>query len=314
MRLVANHCAEEERHYLREICRRDPRMEFYALPDAGRMVHHEVALNHLQTLETGAKFCFLDSDLFAAGAFLEHCRPLFDDYAGVFAGAPVWCLAAEQTMPDDGAIMAGEYHRTAGGRCLGGTFFAVYDNRLLTDFRREHGFLFERGYWRQLSGGLQKHLSGLGLQKDFYDTGKLLNIFLGAQGKRLIFSDTETLCHLGGVSYVRLKRLRAAEERARKITTLRWRPWRAAPVLYRRVWRELQMRLRPRVFDKAGKLSFSVRRDLYSFYFADLLTALHEGADLPPLPKCGVPEIEARITKVTHQLASVYRDFQTYIP
>ncbi len=307
LRLVANHCPEEEQRYLREICRRNPRLEFYALPDTGRMVHHEIALNHLQTLETSEKFCFLDSDIFANGPFLPHFRPLWKNYAGVFAGAPVWCLFEEQTLPDESDIMAGEYHRAADGRCLGGTYFAIYDNALLMDFRREHGFLFERGYWRHLSVSLQKQLSGLGLVKDFYDTGKLLNIFLSEQGERLIFRDTETLCHLGGVSYVRLKRARAAEERAHKITTLWRQPWHFGPLLYRRARRGLQMRLRPGVFDKAGKLPFSRRRDLYSFYFADVLDALREGAELPSLPKCGVPEIERRISIAARQLTENYR-------
>ena len=310
LRLVANHCADEERRYLREVCRRDPRLEFYALPDAGRLVHHETALNHLQTLETGGKFCFLDSDIFAAGAFLQHFRPLLNDYAGVFAVAPVWLRPDEQTLPDSGAIMAGEYHRAADGRCLGGTFFAIYDNQLLTDFRRARGFLFERGYWRQLPESLRKHLNRLRLRKEFYDTGKLLNIFLAEAGERLIFSDTDALCHLGGVSYVRLKRMRAAEEQARKITSLWRKPWQAAPLLYRRTRRELQMRLRPGVFDKAGKLPFSVRRDLYSFYFADVLAALHEGAEMPPPPKRGSTHLEARVKLATRQLAEARRAYE----
>ncbi len=307
LRLVANHCPKAEQNYLREICRRDPRLEFYALPETGRMVHHEIALNHLQTLTKSTKFCFLDSDIFANGPFLGHFRPLWTDYAGVFAGAPVWCLSEEQTLPDESDIMAGEYHRATDGRCLGGTYFAIYDNALLTDFRRERGFLFERGYRRHLTAPLQKHLSEMGLGKDFYDTGKLLNIFLAEQGERLIFNDTETLCHLGGVSYVRLKRTRAEEERADKITTLWRKPWLSGPLLYRRARRELQMRLRPGVFDKAGKLPFSRRRDLYSFYFADVLAALHQGVALPPLPKCGVSLIETRINDATQQLVEVYR-------
>lgn len=309
LRLVANHCPEDEQRYLREICRRDSRLEYYALPDAGRMVHHEIALNHLQALTTGDKFCFLDSDIFAAGAFLAHFRRLWDDHAGVFAGAPVWCLAEEQVLPPDGVIMAGEYHRAADGRCLGGTYFAIYDNRALTGFRRAHGFLFERGYWRHLAAQRQHQLETLGLRQDFYDTGKLLNIFLTEQGRPLIFSETDTLHHLGGVSYVPLKRTRAAEDRAQKVTAL-WRaPWRAAPLLYRRTRRAVQRSLRPGVFDKAGKLSFSVRRDLYSFYFSDVLAALHAGTPLPPLPVCGVTAIEQRIAATTKQLAALHQEF-----
>lgn len=176
--------------------------------------------------------------------------------------------------------------------------------------RRIRSLRVRLGARQQLSEPVRKRLAALGLLTDFYDTGKLLNIFLSELGERLIFRDTTTLCHLGGVSHVREKRQRAAAARAHKLTVLRRKPWQVAPLMYRRACRAWQMRRRPDVFDQSGKLSFSMRRDVYSFYFADVLAALHAGALLPPLPKCGISDLEARIKVVTQQLAEAYQAFR----
>jgi len=198
-RLISNGCGPDEARLLRDFCGCSPRMEFLALPYGG-MVSHGRALSCLQSQERSAYFCFMDSDILATGQFLNEFVPCVDQYAGVFSCPPVWCTAEDQVLSPTFQRMAGRYNWTESGVCLGSSYFAIYDNRVLTSLFRSTGIDFRRYLWDELSLAQCSELAGMGLKMDLYDTGKVVNLLLLCRGHELVFKESPTLKHVGGIS------------------------------------------------------------------------------------------------------------------
>lgn len=291
-RLAANGCSPAEEDDLRTFCRQSPRLEYYRLP-TDKVIVHGRALNHLQQMTQTDKFCFMDSDIYATGEFLSQFRPFFPDHVAVFSCSPVWCRATDQVNLADNPILAGEFNRTADGRWLGNTYFAIYDNAVLTDFRQRTGIGLEGKMWPKLPPWQQQRLRACGLQKELYDTAKVLNILLQAEGHQLLVSESAALQHLGGVSIVPIERRRPRQP---LLHTLYQRLTRKAYIYWRRL-RQPHYR----------RFDFGKGRAAYKVYFHDLLVALHEKRMLPTQPSVGEPEIEKRISTVTEQLQTLHQ-------
>ena len=295
-RLVANGCSLAEEHALRAFCGQNPRLEFYRLP-TDRVIEHGVALNQLQRLTQSDKFCFMDSDIYASAEFMNQFLLACPQHAGIFSCSPVWCKAEEQELASRNPIMAGEFNRTEQGLCLGNTYFALYDQQLLTEFRQRMGIGFERLRWAEIATIQQKQLRALKVQKEFYDTGKLLNIFLQQQGYSLCVLESSTVHHLGGVSIVPIQRENS--EAAMAKTTKR--------IFFENLWEHTKLRLRRLWQPDYYCFGFSQRRATYKIYFHDLLVALAENDALPVMPKTGEPEMEERIMLATQQIQELYQ-------
>jgi len=308
-RLVANGCQQHERQHLRQLCAQRPRLEFVELP-TGQLMEHGLALDYLQTLNREEFFCFMDSDIYATGEFLSEFTPHLRRHVGIFSCSPIWCRAEERILPATERYMAGRYNQSATGLCLGGTFFAIYDNRTLTYFRQSTGIGFERYRWQDIPVAYQDLLRTMGLQKEWYDTGKVLNLGLLRQGQSLAFVDSRRLYHLGGLSELAVQSLSPGQPRhlrgsapnspeplSRKLRR-KLKPLLAAhfPALYERL---VAARLHPSPMAK--------RRFVYSSYFAYLLTALSKNTALPVLPVRGEPDIEQRIAAATAQIIELHR-------
>ncbi len=300
-RLVANGCSPEEEYALRDFCQQDVRLEFYRLPTK-QVLEHGLALNHLQSLTQSAEFCFMDSDIYATGEFISQFLPLRTDHAAVFSCSPVWCKAEDSVQRADNPIIAGEFNCTDNGRCLGNTYFAIYENALLTSFRQKHGIGFDRLTWQQLPRRLQQPLRAHHLQKEYYDTGKVLNLLLQDEGHQLIVREIETLQHLGGVSIVPIQRRDAAKQQQQPWPqTLGQKLLRATAIRLRRIWQ-------PGYYH----FTFSKRRAAYKIYFHDLLVALHEHKTPPPLPQIDDPTVEARVEIVRQQIIQLLEQRKSY--
>jgi hypothetical protein len=198
-RLVSNGCRPEERDLLKAICNKDTRLEFLDLPTQGVMPHGE-ALTWLQQLEDAAYFCYMDTDIFARGDFWAEFAPLLGEYDALFSAPPLWCPAHGRRMTPDWRWMCGQHAESSTGLCLGSSFFGIYDNQVLSTFIHETGITFQPYDWGQLPRWVQTELERFGLKMDFYDTGKVLNILLQSRGHKLLFRDTELLCHVGGMA------------------------------------------------------------------------------------------------------------------
>lgn len=295
-RLVANGCSQEEAHELQRFCRQSTRLAFYRLPTS-KIMPHGLALNHLHDLSQEEKFCFMDSDIYASAEFMNQFLSVCQQDTGVFSCSPIWCKAEEQVLSSRNPIMAGEFNRTAHGLCLGNTYFALYNHQRLTRFRQQMGIGFERLLWREIATIHQQHLRKLNLQKEFYDTGKLLNIFLQQQGDSLCVLESNAVHHLGGVSIVPIQRQQAAERMASGATHH----------FLQNLIQGTKHRLRRLWQPEYYRFGFSQRRGLYKVYFHDLLVALRENGPLPEMPRTGEPEMEERIGTATQQMRSLYQ-------
>ncbi|MCX7670340.1 MAG: glycosyltransferase [Anaerolineae bacterium] len=300
-RLVSNGCSPAEQRLLQAYCRSDPRLEYLALPTV-QPLYHSHALNYLQAICREDAFCFMDSDIFACGPFLENVDSLHLAYAGVFAGAPFWLLPEDQVMPAHVNVATGEHSRTYTGLPLGVSFLAVYDNRLLASFIRRTGLGFQICDWGDLPPWLQTWCAARGMVGYWFDTGKALNLGLQAHGHQLIVLDSPNLIHLGGISFIAKRRYYDMQKsRALWVGGLYYRA------------RELYIRLRRRMQNdpvfRSARLPFLRRRRRYGSYFADLLEAEIRGRRPPALPAEDHPLIRQRAQFAAEEISRLLRRF-----
>jgi hypothetical protein len=308
-RLVANACSPEEVRLLQELCRKSSQLEFLALPSKTIMLHSEV-LSYLQTLEQSDYFCFMDSDILATGDFVSEMCPYFDHYAGVFSATPIWCSEEEQILPEGFPRMPGHFNRTSDGICIGSTYFAMYDNTALSQLIQSTGIGFRRYRWEEIPSSYQNQVSQAGLKKTHYDTGKLLNVLLVAQGKRLTYVDSPFLQHIGGVSAREalqrgLRHERNPQSNARRAFA------RAKRFTRRLLGMESAERTGTAVTDAERAEFFRRRQKRWptATYFSELFQALFEHQPLPFLPDIGDPQVETRIESVSAKIVALYQEF-----
>jgi hypothetical protein len=208
VRLVSNGCSADEDQILASMALADHRLSFCKI-ETKRALDHGVVLSMLQKDETSPVFAFMDSDIFATGDFLDEFNWSPTDSAAVFSCPPAWSNAELEQLPDGYGILSGVYSQMHDGFDVGSSFFAMYDNELLTRCMNETGLTFKPYMWDQLPPELQSEMTATGKRMAFYDTGKLLNIVLQLRyGAEIEFRRSDSLEHLGGISGFKLARAR----------------------------------------------------------------------------------------------------------
>jgi len=298
-RLVANGCSPAEIELLQAYSHTHHRLEFAQIPTTRPLAHHD-ALNYLQAENREAFFCFMDSDILATGPFMDIIPSCLATHVGLFAGAPLWCRPSDQVFHPEMDVICGEHDRTASGLPLGGTFFAVYNQRVLTDYIRNSGFGFELRSWSHVPATLQPWCAARGLAgpRHFFDTGKVLNLGLLQVGHSLALFESPQLCHLGGLSFI-AKRNWYIEQKG--IHGLRGTLYRAV----RSGYIELRRRIIDDPVNRSRKLPFGTRRRRYGPYFTALLTAAIERKPLPPLPDEDDPDVRRRAKVAMEQILAI---------
>jgi hypothetical protein len=301
-RLVANGCSLEETRLLQKFCAKAPRFEFLALPVKTTLPHGQ-ALSYLQSQERSDTFCFMDSDILATEEFLGELAPCLGQYAGVFSGSPVWLKDEEKVIPAAFQEMAGRYSRTDENICLGSSYFAMYDNRALTQAIRSTGIGFNRYEWADIPAAYQDRLAQMGLRKAGYDTGKLLNLLLLNQGERLLFKESLALQHIGGISSVAADYSSPAFQV--RVFFSQLAPFKRLPMPRLGSWNTgvstaelLAMREIRRKKTKTCR------------YVGKLLRALFQERPLPARPNFDDPQINERIERLTAHVIALYREFR----
>ena len=283
-RLVTNGCSAKKTAWLREFCSQYDRLEFLVLPTQETAPHGE-ALSYLQTLEQSDHFCFMDSDVLTTADSLRASLPHLDGCAACFSGSPIYSSAEDQILPAAFQRMVGRHTYSDQGLCLGNSFFAIYDNRILNEVIRSTGIDFRRRLWSDVSHNVQEQIAALNLRKQSYDTGKSLNLLLIARGEELLYEETPTLQHLGGISLM----IRRSQKR-----------W---PFNVRGIARRLPGPARPWLLNKLGppnwagddsniaqaeimdSVAWRKKKRKCSRYFTSLLRALFAEQALPSAPR-----------------------------
>ena len=307
-RLVANGCSPEEKRLLKEFCRGNPRLEFLAIPNK-TMMRHGQALSYLQKLERSETFCFMDSDILVTGDFMNEFTPYLGQYTGIFSGSPLWCLDEEQILLEIGSrVASGWQNRTDTGLCLGSSYFAIYDNRILTQFIQSTGIDFRIYRWQDIPVQWHSRIAELGLKKLGYDTGKVLNILLLAQGERLCFVESSTIQHIGGISTY------AADESGSLHKRFFRKFNRSAKLAYRRAKRKCKnriMQVAETQVPKTQNIGLIARRwKPTGRYFTQVLQALFEDRSLPAKTDIDESEIEERIELAAANIEALYEEFR----
>jgi hypothetical protein len=232
----------------------------------------------------------MDSDIFATGDFLSLIEPLLEKYIGVFSCLPLW--TNQFILKNTARGIGGDVIITENGLNLGTSFFAIYNNEVLSEFMKTSDVGFRPIVWQEIPPQHQPILRDLGLQKRLYDTGKLLNILLQTEHHEIFFLETDRLHHIGGLSaHVSKKYLSE-----RKHVEL----------------------LRPENQDKSLEDLSSIKPEEFlvkdrirvSFYFAKLLDTLFKGERLPQQILVGNQEIDERVAHVVLQLVDLYAEFK----
>lgn len=307
-RLVANGCLPPERTYLRRFCEQSDRLTFWTIPAKGALPH-DAALNYLQGLTDADHFCFMDSDILAVDAFMPPVVSGLTTHAAVFSGETLWLNKTDATMPAAFRIMSGLHHFSDSGMCLGSSYFAVYDNRILTDFIQDTGIGFDTFRWSEIPGAYQDQLQDMGLKKDSYDTGKVLNLLLQHRGHACLHSDIPELCHLGGVSFVPSYETAVRSRKSRLADRFAVGPLKTGWTAYRRKSAYKAYEHLPAAEYKAVVSQRRDRRDPVRRYFFQLLRALFEDKSPPERPVLGDAEIDGRIEQATMQINALYQEY-----
>lgn len=315
-RIISNGCAADERRMLEDFCRNDSRLEYLLVNESG-MLEHGLVLDQLQELNTGDWFCFMDSDILAVGPYMEQLREQLAHCDVFSSGHPLWHADEDILLPVSFQRLQGSYFATEDGKSLGGTYFAIYYNPLLTQIRSSTGVGFRFYRWDEVAQEHRQTLRRIGLDKLDYDTGKLLMALMLAAGARFRSADINEIRHLGGFS------ARAGDEPAHyyrgrldRIACRLLGGLLATPLLYLAdTWYGIRWPSPGLTPEQDRQLTSRERRVMQSRdrkrrntarYFKNVMRALRSGVPLPPVPKLGHRPAEMRLQTTAQQIAELY--------
>jgi hypothetical protein len=270
--LVANACTPGERGFLSRLAQRHERLHYRELP-ATEPLRHGAVLHHLLEAEDGTRFCFLDNDILADGEFLSPLVGAAQNYSGVFACPPVWTDPADRVHHSDWRRLGGRYHVTDSGLVVGVTHLAIYDIAPLREVLQSGG-RFEKAQWAGLAPAAQADLAKLGMKKDGYDTGKVVNLMLAARGYRLLHLDVPSLHHVGGFDSVISQMTGQEDLAARRAAKLANVP----------------------ADERHQIMTRLVRQEVTATYVDGLLRHLFDGSEAPSPPRTGDDALDGRLS------------------
>lgn len=199
-RLVSNKLDFGERAELENLCGSSDRFEYYFYEPpykSPKVAPHGEVLSALERANKDEFFCFMDSDIFAAGPFHEELER-------ELAACDVFSSCRQIMVAPGEAVRSysGKSIETPEGLAVATTFFAVYRSDPLRKVIRNTGVSFEKfGKEHPIPERARKVLVKLGLERRTFDTGKLLNVVSHAFGVRYRYREFANLHHLGGFSF-----------------------------------------------------------------------------------------------------------------
>ena len=310
--LVSNHCTAEEKQFLTQACQNDPRLTFRDLPTGTAPWPHGKALTHLYQQSDTEQFCFMDSDIFATGPFMQEFSPYMQGHACVSSCSSLWATPSDKTLASYIKVMPGRFNYTEDGLLLGSSYFAIYQRKQVDAVRSLYNIDFRKSKWHDLDQSIQHKLEEMGLRKERYDTAKVINLALQAQKGTLYFKETTHLVHLGSISAVTLHKIFLKKK------------WLADWIL-RLPHSKLQFNLLRKtaapyvnILDThmltdteiaqvtQQTINRHVRKSLVSRYFIHLLIALINQGPKPRIPVLDHKGVQGQIQQATQQLISLF--------
>lgn len=197
-RITSVACSEEDVATLKAMCDAHERLEFMAAFD--ELIEHGKMLSWLQERTDSPYFCFMDSDILAVAPFMDAVATQMENCDVFSTGHPLWYADDDIVFKPDYQRLHGIYFKTKDGLDLGGTYFAIYDNALLSRTMQQTGIDFRYYMWDEVPPEHQRTVTEMGMRKLEYDTGKLLMLLMTRAGARFHSEDLPEVRHLGGFS------------------------------------------------------------------------------------------------------------------
>lgn len=272
-RFVANGCPPEQIELMEFFRAEHPDRVVEVLnvsPDA--MIAHGVALDRVREIRhDGEHFCLIDPDIKANGPFVGEFLDLLQDHEAVTSGREVW--SDDNVVPEGHPGVAGEFFFDRSGFVFGSPHLALYCREALDQTTRRWGVgLGSAG--PELRDDTKAEMASMGHRYIVYDTAKIVNALLQADGHPLVHRDLPQLVHIGGLAHY------------------------LSPPAYRT---NEQGETEP---DWTRYETMAARHEVTRFT-ARTLQSLADGQPAPPVPDGLEPSMEQRLHVVRHEVTDL---------
>lgn len=199
-RLVANGCPPDQIELMEQFREAHDEQVVEVLDVSPTlMVSHGVALDRVRaSRHDGEYFCLIDPDIKANARFVPEFTALLADHAVVTSGTEVW--SDDNVVPDWQVAVPGECFFDRDGFVFGSPHLAIYERAALDGtVGRWNVGLGSTG--PDLAGPARARMAEVGRRYFAYDTAKIVNVLLQADGHRLVHRDLRQLVHIGGLAH-----------------------------------------------------------------------------------------------------------------
>jgi len=200
-RFVVNGCPPEQVALMEEMSRRHPDRIVEVLEVRDEMGAHGVALEAVRNQrDDGELFGLIDPDIKANAPFVPELAALLEEpCVAVSSATEVW--SDTNAVPPGHPGVAGEHFFGEDGFVFGGPHLTLYRRDALDETCERWGVhLGSAG--PELPEAAQARLTELlGRRFIVFDTGKIVNALLQADGGTVIHQDLPQIVHIGGMSH-----------------------------------------------------------------------------------------------------------------
>ncbi|MCB1246240.1 MAG: hypothetical protein KDB69_03125 [Acidimicrobiia bacterium] len=200
MRFIANACPPSEIDAMvRFSDRHAGRVVEVMVASSGRMLRHGDCLDLvLNERDDGPLFCLLDPDILVTAPFMGVYLRTLDRCSAVTSGREIW--SDDNIRPNGHIGVNGEIFFDRDGFVFGSPHFALYRSADLRATTTRWGVGFSSA-GSDVPEPAREQLKSMGRSYWIYDTGKVVNILLQADGSRLVHIENDHLVHVGGLAH-----------------------------------------------------------------------------------------------------------------
>lgn len=200
MRFIGNACPPEQLALMERFAEAHPGrvVEVVDVSPTVMLRHGDCLDQILRTRDDGELFGLADPDIFVRGPFLPTFVDLLAGHDAVTSGRELW--SRSNVIPEGHAGVNGEYFFDRDGYVFGSPHFAIYKRSALDETVERWGVGFSSA-GNDLSDAARDRIAEVGRTFWIYDTGKIVNILLQADGGSLVHQEHPDLIHIGGVSH-----------------------------------------------------------------------------------------------------------------
>ncbi|RMG05845.1 MAG: hypothetical protein D6726_00575 [Nitrospirae bacterium] len=192
---------------------------------------------------------------------------------------------------------------------LGVAYFAIYRNSVLIDFLKRHPVNFDRYVSETVPEQYCNYLKDTSLMKERYDTGKLLNILLQKEGRKLTYLHSDKLCHFSGFSGITMK-IQEGKIPALFLKDRYSLMGRIVSVFKKLLYGEDVDKRVQEALNEHKKPVFHVRRIKINEYLKELLYCLHDGKKFRGnLMNVDDPWVREKVKSLRREVENLFREY-----